>query len=1014
MKSKLTWILLPLFMVLGLTISHAQEKSVTGTIVDQDNVPLPGASVVVVGTSRGTQTDFDGNYSILVNVGEVLRFSYIGQMTTERTVGSEAVINVQLMQEAQELQEVVLQGYRTATRAKSSVASQTLTDETIKNRPNANVLQTLSGQVAGLEVNTVSGQPGATPSVRIRGINSINGNTAPLFIIDGTPVDEDNFRSINPQEIASVDVLKDAAATAVYGNRGANGVVVIKTKQGSYNTPLQINYTGILSFSSLQDNDYNLMNSQEQLTLENQRGRGLGAGLSPDEIAAVPTYNWDEYFFRTGLTQSHNLSFQGGGEHFSQYTSLGFFDQEGILKGSDLKRFNIRNNVKGKSENGRFTYGTNISINYSESNEPDGVGEEGINSNFVIGAYNSVPYVTPDEYTNGADLLDPLLFYNTPLFLVDKLKTFTRKIEEVKVIGSFNASYKITPQLTAAIVMGGDYQSEFLTVARAPESFNALLFGGAENPTSGFQEQASTRQFSYNQVTSLSYANTWGKHSVDISLYTEYFKAHFRQFGYLANGLNPATFYPGDGSGLIPVQIDPNTGGLLFVDTANAEILDAGLFSYFGQADYDYDRRYGFTGTIRRDASYRFAGSNKWATFWSVAGRWNIHSEAFMEDSAFDQLKLRASYGTSGNQRISGNSYFSSPDLTQSFFASGSGYGNQTAISLAQIGNSTLEWETVAQFDVGVDFEVFDRRLRGSVDYYDKKTTDLFQRSPVSAINSVTFLDANVGDLTNRGMDLALRWDVLRSSEADGFNLTLSGVVNYNETHVNNIPTGTGESLDDNGLTGRRNGGIFNEYYLLQYAGVNPSSGNLLFRTAEGELTENPDADTDRVWLDKNLIPDWQGSFGFEMNYKGFFLSTQFNFVTGVDRFDFDLEAFQSPDVIGQFRSSRDLLDAWTPDNPRADLPSYDAFNRTSFTSDRYLRDADYVRLRFAQIGYDFPARFLDKTGFSRLRVFGNAENLFTWSSWRGFDPEAQANTVVGAPLYPTPRIMSIGVELGF
>ena len=256
-----------------------------------------------------------------------------------------------------------------------------------------------------------------------------------------------------------------------------------------------------------------------------------------------------------------------------------------------------------------------------------------------------------------------------------------------------------------------------------------------------------------------------GHHSLDVGAYTEYFKAHFRQFGNFSNGLVPATFSPGDGSGLIPVQIDPDTGGLLFVDTANAEILNAGLFSYFGQADYDYDTRFGVTGTLRRDASYRFSGSNKWATFWSVAGRWNIHNEAFMEDSVFDQLKLRASYGTSGNQRIAGNSYFSSPDLTQSFFASGNGYGNQNSIFLSQIGNSTLEWETVAQLDVGIDFAIFDRRLSGSVDYYDKKTTDLFQRAPVSAINSVTFLNANVGDLTNRGMDLSLRWDVLRSSE---------------------------------------------------------------------------------------------------------------------------------------------------------------------------------------------------------------------------------------------------------
>jgi TonB-dependent SusC/RagA subfamily outer membrane receptor len=234
MKLKFTWILAALCIVFGINVSSAQQKTISGMVTDQNDIALPGVSIVVVGTTRGTQTDFDGNYSIVASMGEVLRFSYIGQATTDRTVGVSDVINVQLEEDTQQLEEVVLQGYRTATKAKSSVASQTLSAETIKNRPNASVVQTLSGQVAvaGLEVNTTSGQPGAAPTVRIRGINSINGNTAPLFIIDGTPVDADNFRSINPQEIASIDVLKDAAATAVYGNRGANGVVVIRTNRG--------------------------------------------------------------------------------------------------------------------------------------------------------------------------------------------------------------------------------------------------------------------------------------------------------------------------------------------------------------------------------------------------------------------------------------------------------------------------------------------------------------------------------------------------------------------------------------------------------------------------------------------------------------------------------------------------------------------------------------------------------------------------------------------------------------
>ncbi|MDM9631598.1 SusC/RagA family TonB-linked outer membrane protein [Robiginitalea aurantiaca] len=1012
MRSKLSWILTPLLVLLSLSFSFAQERAVSGNVVDQDNVPLPGVSVVVVGTARGTQTDFDGNYSIRVNSNETLRFTYIGQKTVDRNVGTANVINVQMQEDAEALEEVVVQGYRTATREKSSIASQTVSAETIENRPNANVIQTLSGQVAGLDISTGSGQPGAAPTVRLRGVNSINGNTAPLYIIDGTPVDEDNFRSINPQDIESVDVLKDAGATAVYGNRGANGVILIKTKRGKFNTPLAINYTGILSYSSLQDNDYNLMDSQEQLTLENQRGAGRGATLTPQEIAAAPTFDWADFFFRTGLTQNHNLTLQSGGKNFTQFTSLGYFDQEGILQDSDLKRFSIRNNVTGRSENERFNYGTNLSINYSESNEPNAIGGSGINRNYILGAYQSVPYITPDDYTNGEDLLSPLLFSNTPLFLLDRLLTYTRREDEVKIIGSFDAHYKITPELTANIVMSADYQSEFLTRAEGPESFNALLFGGAENPTSGFQQQSSTRQFTYNQVTSLNYANSWGRHSVDAGVYTEYFKAHFRQFGYFANGLDPKTFYPGDGSGLIPVRFDQDAQALLFVDTANAQILNAGLFSYFAQADYDYDTRYGFTGTIRRDASYRFAGSNKWATFYSVAGRWNIHNEAFMDGSVFDQLKLRASYGTAGNQRISGTTYFSAPDLTENFFATGTGYANQNSLFLSQIANTTLRWETVTQFDVGVDFQMFDSKVRGTVDYYDKKTSDLFQSTPVSAINSVTSLDANTGELFNRGFDFTLNWDVIRSTKADGFNLTLNGVGNFNETEIANVPTDNGEVLNANdNRVGLRNGGVFNEYFLLRYAGVNPANGNLLFLTADGDVTENPDADTDRVWLGKNLIPKWQGSFGFNMDFKGFFMTTQFNYVTGVDRFDNDLSGFQNPDNIGQFRTTRDLLRAWTPENRVTDIPSYDAFNRAAFTSDRYLREADYVRLRFLQLGYNFPQRFIEKTGFSRLRIFGNAENLFTWTKWRGFDAEAQNNT---SRLYPTPRIISLGVELGF
>ncbi len=1000
MKSKLTWMLTPL-LVLCMSFSFSQEKTISGNVTDQSGLPLPGVAVVIVGTTTGTQTDFDGNYSISAQVGQVLRYTYLGQKTVIRTVGAASTINVQMEDDAEALQEVVVQGYRTSTKEKSSIASVTINAETIENRPNASFVQTLSGQVAGLNITTASGQPGAASQVNLRGVTSINGNTQPLYIIDGSPVDENNFRSLNPQDIASISVLKDAGATAIYGNRGANGVIVIKTRQGSYNTGLTVNYTGILSFSTLQDNDYNLMNSQEQLTLERDRGAGLGASLTDAEIDAYQTTDWADFFFDTGLIQNHTLSLSSGGDNSSQFTSFGYFDQEGILQDSDLKRFSIRNNTSGKSNNEKFNYSTNLTINYSESNEPNSIGSGAINRNYVLGAYISVPYISPDDYTNGADLLSPLVFSNTPLFLLDRLRTYTRKEDEVKVIGSLNAGYQLTDNLSANVTLSADYQSEFLTRAEAPDSFNALLFGGAANPTSGFQQQISTRQFSFNQVTSLNYVNTWGKHTLDAGAFTEYFKAHFRDFGFFARGLDPKTFYPGDDAGFV----SDNSANDVFIDDANATIRNAGLFSYFGQADYDYDGRYGITGTIRRDASYRFAGSNKWATFYSVAGRWNIDNEVFMENSIFDVLKLRASYGTSGNQRISGATYFSAPDLTKNFFATGPGYAGINSIFLSQIANTTLKWETVTQTNVGLDFELFNNRLRGNVDGYIKETSDLFQSTPVSAINDVTELDANTGTLTNTGLDLTLRYNLINSVD-DGLNLEIFALGNYNKQELGDLPSEDGELIG----TGRNGGKLF-EYYTIRYAGVNPANGNLLFLDADGNVTENPDADTDRVWIDKNIYPDFNGSFGLNLDYKGFFLQTQFNYTIGVDRFDNDLADFQDPDAIGQFRHSRDLFRVWTPDNRITDIPSFDAFNRSSFTSDRYLRNADYIRLRFASIGYNFPAKLLEGTGFSRLRIFGNAENLFTISEWRGFDAEALNN---GSRIYPTPKTLSVGFEFGF
>lgn len=1025
MRTKYKFIL-TLLLAFVVQISFAQDKTVTGTVVDENSLPVPGVNVIVKGKQQGTQTDFDGNYTLSVTSADVLVFSYVGYKTIEEPVGNRSTINVELSL-GEQLNEVVVIGNITQSQETATVSSVKLSSKSIQNRPNQSMVQTLNGQVAGLNITTNTGQPGANSTVQIRGVSSIFGDTEPLFIMDGIPVDQDNFRSLNPQEIESIEVLKDAAATAIYGNRGANGVIVIQTKRGGFEENLAVNVNSIYSFSSLQNDDYNVMSSQQLLAYERLRGNGAGAGNSSSvfnpgqgepmtdaQIANAPNFDWSDFFFRTGVTQNHTVSLSGGSQNFSQYTSLGFNDTEGILKDSDLKRFNIRNNLDGKSTDGKFKYSSSVTLNYSKSNEPNAIGGSGINRNYILGAFESVPYVTDSDYTTGADLLSPLSFTNTPLFLLDRLRTYTRFEEEIKIVAGLNASYQITDWMSANVTLGGDYQNNILTRAEGPESFNALLFGGPENPTSGFQQQNSRRQFTYNQIVSLNFNKSFDEHTFSLGLFSEYFKAHLRTFGYFAEGLNPSTFYPGDGSGLV------QQAGGLFNDEANAEILNAGLFSYFSSVDYDYDKRYGFSASIRRDATNRFKGDNKWGTFWSVAGRWNISNEAFMEDSAFNTLKLRASYGKTGNQFITGT-LFGGLDRTENFFVSTGGYGNLNSLQLGQIGVSNLKWETVNQANIGIDFGVWNNRLRGSIDVYEKETTDLFQDGPVSAVAGITSQRRNIGSLFNRGMDYRIDYDIFRATKQGDFGLTIGALANFNETELQDIPNPEGEIVQGGsefsvGLG--RNGGMLFEYYGLRYAGVNPANGNLLYYTADNNVTEQPNVSNDADWLGINILPSWTGSLLLDVEYKGFYLSTQWSYATDVYRVDNTYASLTDPDSVGQFNFSNDILNFWQQPGDIVDQPSPSASNRNSFGSDRFMRKADFLRLRFANLGYNFPKEYLKGTGINRLSVFLNAENMITFSEWRGYDPETRNANFSGGNTtgrgFPTPKIVSLGVELAF
>ena len=1004
MKTKFIQIL-TLALIAVFQVALAQQV-VTGKVSDENGQPIPGATVVVKGTSTATSADFDGNFSIIADNGDVLVVSYVGYSAKEITVNG-ATANASLASSTA-LDEVTVTGYGQTSKTKSTNSTVRISAETITNRPNASLIQTLTGQVAGLDISTNSGAPGSNSLIELRGRNSINGNTEPLILLDGTPIDEDDFRALNPNEIESLDVLKDAGATAIYGNRGANGVILIKTKRGSFSQPLKVAVSSIYQVSTVQEDDFDMMNASEILTIEKQLNRGLGVSLSDEEIAAYGEgYNWRDFFWREGRTSNHNVTITSGGEKSSQLTSFGYFHQEGITITTALQRFNLRNNFNTRSENGKFKLASSLSLNFAKSANRASEGSSSINRNLQFGPQYGLPYVYPADKGNDPSAFGDdkglSVFQITPLILMDLAEKTIRDDEEIKIIYNLDTSYDLTDNLTFRSVTGLDYAGTDNLYVQPSDQWSSVYFEGTDDAgLAGYQDLDHTDIFSVNQTTSLTWDTTFDKHSLTVAAFTEYFKAHYQTFGYRSNGLNPKTYYPGDGS----AYVGDNSSNDVFVDTTNANLLNAGLFSYFGSLNYDFDGKYGFSATARRDASYRFSQSNRWGTFGSVALRWNISEEDFMSDiAAVDYLKLRASYGTNGNQRISGGGYFTSADLYESLYATGTGYQGQVSTFVSQIPNNTLKWETVTQFNIGAEFSLWDNLINGELDVYFKKTDDLYQSKPVSAVNAITSLSANVGGVENNGVDLLLNVNLIKP-KGDSFGLSFSFNGNYNDNKVYDIPADTGYII---GIG--RNGGPIGENYIIRYAGVNPANGNLLFYTKDDQLTESPNADTDRVWTNTNSIPDYFGGFSTKAAYKGFTFQTQFNYATGIQRFDNNMSRFQSYSSIGRFNMSRDILRAWTPDNRITDMPAYAATNRTAYTSDRFQRNGDYLTLRFASLSYDFKESLLQGTGIKSLNMFVNGENLLTFSEWRGFDVVARSSSSL---IYPNPRTISVGINATF
>lgn len=1034
MKLKLTW--LTLVMAFVVQFSFAQQKTVSGTIVSADDqLPLPGVNVIVSGTQRGTQTDFDGKYSISASQGEVLQFSYVGYGTQNVTVGSSNVIDVAMVID-NTLEEVVVVAYGTSTVATNPAAVITISAEGLEDRANASVLQNLQGQVAGLNIGTGSGLPGADSTIVLRGQGSLNGNIEPLFVIDGIPVDEDNFRSLNQNDIATFSILKDAAATSIYGNRGGNGVIIITTKKGKYNEGLKFRYQTSYGYTEIQDANFELMNSRQMLELERAQGVARGAGLTDAEITAISnqanTY-WTDFFFRRGTTAQHDLAITSGGEKSSNFTSLGFMDQQGIFLNSDLKRFNIRNNFNGRSSNDKFNYSTNLSINFSKTNEVSGAGSNAIFFAPFGAALSGLPYLSPYD-PDGSVTMDggiapgdiAAITANqnaaVPYILLNSANMDTDRDEELKLLGAFNASYNIVDNVTVGLQMGADYSSEKLIDIIHPESIlGPFQVDGTNRPQfGGRQVEQFRREFRFNSVFSVNYTNTFAdKHTIDVSAFTEYYKAHLDGLNFTQSGLDPRVLGSGQafisGSTLEDVNgngvIDPGVGDVPYIPTVGAFKISEGLFSYFGLFNYDYDGKYGVSASIRRDNSFRFIEDNAWGTFWSVSARWNIDKESFMENTAFNLLKLRASYGTTGNQRIT-NGEFTSLNLTRNLYAAGTGYNGNPATFTSQIANVDLRWEELKQANIGIDFGLWKNKVSGSLDVYEKTTEDLFQSRPVSLTNATSAINANIGSMVNKGFEANLKYNIYNDQD---WRIVVNGNVSFNKNEVIEVAGTTGRVFLG-GSTIIAEGHPANSFYLVPYAGVNPANGNPLFVTADGSLSETF-SDDDRRFTDKAAFPEWQGGFGTDISYKGFNLTTQWAWVTNIWLNNLDLAQLEETAVLddGSNRSTG-VLRAWQQPGDITDVPRFgNQFNAISYINsvDRYLEDASYLRLRNVTLGYSLSEKVLESLPITGLRFYVQGENLVTFSSFRGWDAENGFRTT-NRGQYPTPKIYTFGAIINF
>lgn len=992
------------FMFMLLTsIAFAQERTVTGTVTAKDDgLPIPGASVKVKGTKQGTQTNGSGVFTFKVTGNNpVLVISFIGSATQEVKVGASNSINVVLGQDDKSLSEVVVTGYSTKSKRAVTGSVSEVNVERSMGQPNASFDQMLQGQAAGINVKTGSGQPGRSADVVIRGKGSINGSTAPLYILDGIEIGGEDFNTMNQNDFETLTVLKDASSTAIYGSRGANGVIVITSKKGKTGA-LRITYDGQIGTSQAPKNQLEVMNTAEKLDFEeNIAGNPYGWSAAQfTELRKVNT-NWNDYVFRKGKTQTHNLSLSGGSEKTTFFTSLGYYDEEGITIGTGFKKYNGRVNVTHTEKN--IKIGANVSGGFSDF-EGTTEGNQGVGSplNTVLWA---LPYEKPyDDLGNyGTSVQFPYWINPIEDLLVNK-----RGNKRIKSTGNVFLEYRLPwiENLTYKINMGGDYNhnEQYRYVADGTQSaIQSEEFGSAFASRGQFRNGLD-RRFRYTITNSINYKTNLdaeGNHTLSTSLFSEFLRNRGREFNFTAFG------------NLVPL---PNEAGFVagtalnnFIPTFNGSFPEnSALMSYFGSVDYGYKSKYFLSLTGRSDGSSKLSPQNRWTQYGSVGASWIVTEEDFFKVKSINYLKLKASYGTVGNQLGIGQF----PYLQQ--YNRGT-YGGQLGLNINRLGNANLTWEKRTTTNLGLDVEFFKSIVKASVEVYNSKTTNLYFNPfvPSTSGGNGTYL-TNTGSMRNRGIEATLGVKVINNKD---FKWSVDANYAYNKNTILSLPDNQDLQLYF-GLQALKVGSPFNSFYLVKYLGVNPENGSSQYLKADGVTVTEEYSAADRVVLGTSDAPHNAGLTS-TWNYKGLELQVFGVLSTGNYIYN-NARANLENNLYTNSGYARSGLTAWTTPGQITNFPSLT--EATELNTTRFLEKGDFFRLRNVQLAYSLPKSVTQKLKMQGFRVFVQGQNLYTKFKFQGWDPETSAanddvdflsSSVAGAQ-YPSIKRITFGFNVTF